>query len=404
LNAIDILIPALALALAGFLSFSPRLVKSSDWKATVTPLASIMGSGFLVSAPLLAGVVGPYALITMIGLLVLAYLVGGAIRFNIRHFEPIEHAGHGAPQQIAFASRFVLVGAYFVSISYYLQLLAQFASRAVGIDDQVLAHAMTTGLLLVIAVVGIWRGLDELERVERYAVSLNLGMIGALLFGLAVYNLRMLWAGTWAIPKHAGLIDFSDLRVVLGLLIVVQGFETSRYLGKEHSADQRIVTMRRAQLLSSLIYVTFIGLATVLFHDGLGSDVTAIIQMTAPIAVTLPFLLGIAAVGSQFSAAVADNSGAGGLIENLTSGRLSSRYAYALILVVTVALTWETNVNQIIAYASRAFALFYALQGVVAFLVAWQAKDVDRRGARLVQFAFVTLVCLLVFALGLPSE
>jgi hypothetical protein len=39
-----------------------------------------------------------------------------------------------------------------------------------------------------------------------------------------------------------------------------------------------------------------------------------------------------------------------------------TRYAYLLILIVTVALTWETDVNGIIAYASRAFAIFYMLQ------------------------------------------
>ena len=60
----------------------------------------------------------------MAALLVLAFMVGGAIRFNIRHFEPIENKGHGAPQVIAFLSRIVLTGAYFISITYYLQLLA----------------------------------------------------------------------------------------------------------------------------------------------------------------------------------------------------------------------------------------------------------------------------------------
>jgi len=44
-------------------------------------------------------------------LLVLAYMVGGAIRFNIRHFEPIENKGHGVAQDIAFLSRVVLTGA-----------------------------------------------------------------------------------------------------------------------------------------------------------------------------------------------------------------------------------------------------------------------------------------------------
>jgi len=187
-------------------------------------------------------------------------------------------------------------------------------------------------------------------------------------------------------------------------LIVVQGFETSRYLGDQHPADQRIATMRAAQLLSAAIYLLFIGLATVLFHDGLGADVTAIISMTKPVAVVLPLLLSIAAIGSQFSAAVADNSGAGGLIEDITHRKLPIRYAYLLILLITVALTWETNVNGIIAYASRAFALFYMLQCLVAFLVAWQLKDLPGRPLRLLGFALVAVVCSFVFALGLPSE
>ena len=89
----NIIIIVVALALGGYLAFSRRLTVSSNWKATVTPLASIMGSGFLVSAPLLAGIVGNLAVVCMALLLVLAYMVGGAIRFNIRHFEPIENIG-----------------------------------------------------------------------------------------------------------------------------------------------------------------------------------------------------------------------------------------------------------------------------------------------------------------------
>ena len=55
LNAVIIVV---AVVFAGYLAFSKRLAASSNWKATVTPLASIMGSGFLVSAPLLGGIVG----------------------------------------------------------------------------------------------------------------------------------------------------------------------------------------------------------------------------------------------------------------------------------------------------------------------------------------------------------
>jgi len=110
------------------------LAGSSDWKATVTPLASIMGSGFLVSAPLLAGVVGNLAVLCMAALLVLAYAVGSAIRFNIRYFEPIE-SEHGPAQTIAFLSRIVLAAAYFISVTYYLQLLAAFVLNAAGVQS-----------------------------------------------------------------------------------------------------------------------------------------------------------------------------------------------------------------------------------------------------------------------------
>ncbi len=401
---LNLLIIVVALLLASYLAFSRRLAGSSDWKATVTPLASIMGSGFLVSAPLLAGIVGNLAVFCMALLLVLAYLVGGVIRFNIRHFEPIEDSGPGPVQTIAFLSRVVLVGAYFISITYYLQLLAAFLLNIIGVNGQFAAHIITTTLLLIIGAIGMWRGLAELEAVEKYAIALNLGMIGALLVALAIYHVTLIVGGNWALPAISSTIDFHDVRILLGLLIVVQGFETSRYLGGAFPAEQRIATMRAAQLLSAAIYVTFIGLATVLFHSGLGADVTAIITMTRPVAIVLPVLLSAAAISSQFSAAVADNSGAGGLLEDITHRKLPARYAYLLILVVTVALNWETDVNVIIAYASRAFALFYTLQCVIAFMVARQLKDLHGRRLRLATFGFLALICFAVFALGLPSE
>jgi len=393
---LNVIIIVVALAAGGYLALSKRLAKSASWKATVTPLASIMGSGFLVSAPLLAGVVGNLAVVCMGILLVLAFLLGGVIRFNIRHFEPIENK-RGAAQDVAFLSRVVLACAYFISVTYYLQLLAAFALNIVGVDSMLAARLVTTGLLALIGGIGIWRGLDELEKVEKYAVSLNLGMIAALLVGLAIYNIGRVTDGTWALPDISSDIDLHDLRVLLGLLIVVQGFETSRYLGDTHPAEQRIATMRTAQIISTVIYLVFLALATVLFHDGLGSDVTAIISLCKPVAIVLPILLTIAAIGSQFSAAVADNSGAGGLIEDITHKRLPVRFAYLLILLVTIAVTWETDVNAIIAYASRAFALYYMLQCVVALLVARSL------GKGVLRFAVLAALCLAVFAFGVPT-
>jgi len=400
---LSILVVACALALAGYLSFSRRVAASSAWRATATPLASIMGSGFLISAPLLAGLVGVRAVLFMAVLLPVAYALGGVMRFNIRHFEPIE-TDEGPARKVALASRVVLTAAYFVSVSYYLQLLAAFALHALGSESTLAARLVTSGLLLVIGGVGMWRGLDELEVIEKYAVSLNLGMIAALILALAWYNVARVVGGSWSLPTLDSSVSLRDARVLLGLLIIVQGFETSRYLGDEHPAELRVRTMRTAQLTASAVYLAFTGLATVLFEPDLGSRVTDVISMTAPVAVVLPALLTIAAVGSQFSAAVADTEGAGGLIEDLSRHRLKERYGYALILAGTVALTWVTDVTGIIAYASRAFALYYAVQCAVAWMVAGSGGSIAWARARRIGYAGLAVVCLAVAILGLPVE
>lgn len=395
------LIIAFALAVAAGLAFSKRLRRSSTWRATVTPLASMLGSGFLVSAPLLAGAVGTLALVVMGALLLLAFGLGGAIRFNIRHFEPIEQ-GDGLVQRIAFLSRAVLTAAYFISVTFYLQILAAFLLDTFGVDSPVAERAITTVLLVLIAGVGMWRGLGELESVERYTISLTLGMIGGLLLALALHNLHLLAEGEWKLPSVPRDLDLHDLRVLLGFLIIVQGFETSRYLGDVHPAPLRIRTMRNAQLVAAAFYIVFFALVTVLFHDGIPTEVTALIQMTAPLAV-MPLLV-ITALGSQFSAAVADTSAAGGLVEDLTQHKLTVRHGYLGILLFTVALTWLTNVDDIIAYASRAFALYYMLQCIVALIVARRTPDLPFRGPRLALFALLGGVCLLVFIFGLPAK
>ncbi len=232
-------------------------------------------------------------------LLVLAYGVGDAIRFNIQYFEPIEEE-RGAAQSIAFLARIVLAGAYFISVTYYLQLLAAFLANALGVSGSHLTAGITSVLLVLIGGVGMWRGLEMLESVEKYAVALNLGMIAAMLVALAVYNASLVFSAKWALPNVSSTINYHDFRVLLGLLIIVQGFETSRYLGEDHTPETRISTMRFAQLISSVIYLAFIGLVTVLFHDGLGNDVTAIVALTKPVAVVLPICISITAIGSQF--------------------------------------------------------------------------------------------------------
>ena len=65
------------------------IARSETWRATVTPLASIIGSGFLICGPLLAREFGAAAFGAMALLLLLAYAVGWVIRFNIVHVEAV---------------------------------------------------------------------------------------------------------------------------------------------------------------------------------------------------------------------------------------------------------------------------------------------------------------------------
>ena len=54
-------------------------------------------------------------------------------------------------------------------------------------------------------------------------------------------------------------------------------------------------------------------------------------------------MLGAAALAARFSAAVEGTSGSGGLINDLTHGRLSARQAYAVLVLGGLALTWTAD-------------------------------------------------------------
>lgn len=68
-------------AIAALLTFS-RFTRTTAWRATVTPLASIIGSGFLICGPLLAKEFGSAAILAMAALLAIAYAVGAVNRLS----------------------------------------------------------------------------------------------------------------------------------------------------------------------------------------------------------------------------------------------------------------------------------------------------------------------------------
>ncbi len=119
------IIPVAIAAIVLLFMFHPRLTESKSWQATLTPLSSIIGSGFLIIAPLLASVVGEYSPLAVMGIVVLAYAIGGVIRFNIIHGEPLLHDKHAHPVifRVEFFANAMLSLAYVTAIAFYLSLL-----------------------------------------------------------------------------------------------------------------------------------------------------------------------------------------------------------------------------------------------------------------------------------------
>jgi len=384
------------------LLFSKRVEKSSWWAATVIPLASIIGSGFLVVAPILQMSMGTYAAYAMAGLVTVAYLIGAAIRFNIRHVEPKLAAGtlHPAPHTLEILSQWALSFAYIVSVTYYLALFGDFLLRGVNVVNPVLSHSITTAVLIFIAVYGRHRGFNFLGRFE----ALKLGIIGGLLAGLAYGNYDAWTQQLWHLPP-AHTPSLHDWRIVLGMLIVVQGFETSRYLGDKFPPMLRIRTMRYAQWISGGIYVVYIALMLYYFNYPLppeGQD-TAIITLTHHVATVLPVMLLALALIAQFDAAVADAQGGSGLMEELSKRKITVGTGYAIIAAGGILIVWTSNIFQIITYASQAFAIYYMLQSMVAALTAAKHDDIPHRWSKFFGFALVASIAAAVVIFGIPA-
>lgn len=153
--------------------------------AMVTPLASIIGSGFLVSVPLLASRLGIWSVVAICGLCLLAWFIGGAIRFNIAHAEPLcTLGGRDVLNRVERGSHLVLAAAYFVSVTYYLALLGAFVVKLTGADWPVMGTMIASAFVIGICAMGVTRGLSGVERAEKLTVAMNLSAILALLVTL----------------------------------------------------------------------------------------------------------------------------------------------------------------------------------------------------------------------------
>lgn len=404
MNRADIFV-IVGTVLALGLLFAPKLRTSQVWRATLTPLASIIGSGFLIIGPILVGHFGRMALIPMTMLCLAGYAFGSAVRYNIASIAEERGTTASSAQKLEAVASWSLAFAYAISVTYYLNLLGSFAARIFGTDTGQLGRVITSAVFLAILVAGFLRGFTMLERMERVSVSLKLAVIAGLLLGLSAYLAGMWQSGE--LPEiRAHWSVWQGMPLVLGLLITVQGFETSRYLGRSYPAAVRIRSMLFAQMIAFAIYLIYVSLLSTGFPmASVPISETAIIDLMAQVSEMLPILLIIAALSSQFSAAVAVTGSSGGLVEELTHGKVAPRHGYVLIVFAGVLLTWLSDVFSIISFASRAFALYYALQSAIAAKRAWHGEELAWQ--RVLRVAFFLALCLmgfLVLALGVPVD
>lgn len=353
---IDIAISLLVVVCLFFL-FSHAIRKSKVWNATVTPLASIIGSGFLVVAPLLWILAGYASIWILLCVVLAAYAMGSVIRYNIQFVEPFlsKDEKDNNFRTLNDVSYITLGLSYFISIAFYIRILSSFALKAFSIEDAFLAKVTTSFLLLFIGLVGFFRGFNRLESLEVYSVNIKISIIFMFLLGLFLYDWFFLNFHYMGVPKEINF-SFLTIRKVFGILLIVQGFEISRYIGHKYSGELCIKTMKLAQIISSLIYLVFVFL--IMFLMGADQKVTdtAIIDVSKRVSLLLPLSITIGAIFSQFSAAIADTVGCGGIITEYSGNRISRNTAYLFITICSTLLIWFANVFEIITLASRTFA------------------------------------------------
>jgi len=367
--------------------------------AMSTPLASIFGSGFLVVVPILASAVGPYSVLAMIVVAVVAFWVGSIVRHNILCAEPVLKKGDKRFTIIVERiSDFALVAAYVVSVCLYIHILSSFVLANFKLDTDFNKSLLTTAVIGVITLIGLLGGLKPLEKLERWALYVTIVVLAVLLIVFGIYDANQFLTqyefNLAEIPDRSG---WEIATVVAGTLIIVQGFETTRYLGESYDSHTRIRASRWSQYFSLSIYILFVALAQPIvsvLKGEYGDNSLIILAATASVLLPLPLI--VAASLSQFSAAVADTLAAAANMREASQQRVKLRWGYFLVGATAMALAWSGSTFEIIVLASRAFAFYYLLQCLVAFSVCHNLYE------RL-YFTFIATILAFVLVFAVPA-
>ena len=117
-------------------------------------------------------------------------------------------------------------------------------------------------------------------------------------------------------------------------------------------------------------------------------------------------MLIIAALMSQFSAAVADTGGASSLFNENSNKRLSTNISYVGVSICAILLVWAVDLLEIITLASRAFATYYFLQTLLALFYCYDDCDINSRMRVVSRILYMALAAVLAYVIlfAIPAE
>ena len=337
--------------------------------ASVTPLASILGSGLLIIVPVLERTLGGLAVFGVVGICGIAWLIGTVIRHNVIVVE-----GRLASRtldlrtaQLGTLADAVIVIAYVISVALYLRIMARYLVEFFNSAGSALWEPIIACVAVALIVgIGATRGFTGLDRLDRVSLTAVLVLTTVLAAVLLIHDAGAAASTTLVIPPVPRMSPITTLQVLGGIVITVQGFETVRYLGNDYDARVRVSASRVAQLVSASIYIGFVAIATPVMGLGTGAGAdSTLLSITGRIAPWLALPLVLSAVLSQFSAAIADTAAAEGNLRGLNAWFTGPR-PYLISGAAAIALAATVPTLSIVAIASRAFAAYYALQAVIA--------------------------------------
>ena len=394
---VNSLIAVGVLAVLSLVLYRPSVQSSIGYRATVVPLANIMDVGFIMMSPIIVALIGYDAPWFMLGLCLLAIANGLAIAYNIRHYEPLIGTKDRV-NSIAAVAKWALFAASMVNIAYYAQLMMTLVLSPIGIYTENRVTVTAVVILLGLAVVGYRWGFGTLNRVGDRTTAFNISAVFAVLAAFVAYNIQEAVGGRFDLTPYDPPVDAQTFRQLLGFFAIVQGFEASRYIGARFSSDLRISTMRRAQYIAAIAFVTLLA-STLLLYSQLRpeADATAVFRISDQVSPFLPWLILVAAIGSQLSAIVNASVSRSDLLIEATYESIPRKYTFPILLVPAAMIVVFTNVTAAVAVASRVFAAYFLLQ---ALLAGWLAAR-NRSWLPVAGFSAIGVVMAIIMVFGI---